>query len=39
MVVNTGVPWSPDFVLGLPPRGGFWKTIQVTMKHDPFDVT
>ena len=20
-----GVPWSPGFVLGLPPRGGFWK--------------
>ena len=20
-----GVPWSPSFVLGLPPRGGFWK--------------
>ena len=20
-----GVPWSPNFVLGLPPRGGFWK--------------
>ena len=19
-----GVPWSPNFVLGLPPRGGFW---------------
>ena len=19
-----GVPWSPTFVLGLPPRGGFW---------------
>ena len=19
------VPWSPDFVLGLPPRSGFWK--------------
>ena len=20
-----GVPWSPGFVLGVPPRGGFWK--------------
>jgi hypothetical protein len=20
-----GVPWSPNFVLGLPPRDGFWK--------------
>ena len=20
-----GMPWSPGFVLGLPPRGGFWK--------------
>ena len=32
-----GVPWSPDFVLGLRPRGGFLKTIKVTMKHDSLD--
>ena len=25
------------FVLSLPPRGGFLKIIQVTMKHDPLD--
>ena len=28
-----GMPWSPSFVLCLPPRGGFW----VTMKHDPWN--
>ena len=32
-----GVPWSPGFVLGLLSRGGFWKIVGVTMKHDPFD--
>ena len=32
------VPWSPSFVLGLPPRGNFWIIVQVTMKHDPSDV-
>ena len=25
-----GVPWSPGFMVGLPPKSGFWKTIQVT---------
>jgi hypothetical protein len=33
--------WSAmvsGFVLGLPPRDGFWKKVHVTMlKHDPFD--
>jgi hypothetical protein len=29
------VPRSHGFVLGLPPRGGFMKIVQVTMKHDP----
>ena len=28
---------APDFVLGLPPIGVL-KVVQVTMKHDPFDV-
>ena len=32
-----GVLWSPGFVSGLLSRGGFRKTVQVTMKHDPFD--
>ena len=32
-----GVPWSFGVVLGLSPRGGFLKIVQVTMKHDPFD--
>ena len=31
------VPWSPDFVLGRPPRGGVFEIIQVITKHDPFD--
>ena len=31
-----GVPWSPGFVLSLPPRGGFKKIVPVTMKYDPF---
>ena len=31
-----GVPWSPGFVLGLPPRDGFEKTVQVSMKHVPW---
>ena len=34
-----GVKWSPHFVLGLPPRDGFLKIVQVTMKHDSFDAT
>ena len=25
------VPWSPNFVIDLPPRSGFWKKIQATM--------
>ena len=30
----SGVLWSLGFVLGLPPRSGFWKKkVQVTMKH------
>jgi hypothetical protein len=32
-----GMPWSPSFLLGLPPRNNFWKELQATMKHDPFD--
>ena len=28
---------QPDFVLDLPPRGGFWNTVQVILEHDPFD--
>ena len=32
-----GMPWSPRFVLGLPPRVKFLKIVQVTMKHDPLD--
>jgi hypothetical protein len=31
-----GMAWSPGFVLGLPPKGGFRKIVQATMKHDPF---
>ena len=37
MVVIVGSAWYPGFVVGLPPRGGFWNIVQVTMKHDPFD--
>ena len=28
---------TPSFVLDLPPRGGFLKIVQETMKHVPFD--
>jgi hypothetical protein len=28
-----------NFALGLPPKDGCLKIVQVTMKHDPFDAT
>ena len=32
---RSAMAWSPGFVLGLSPSGGFFRTVQVTMKHDP----
>ena len=31
------VPWSPDIVLGLPPRGWYWKQSKRPWNHNPFD--
>ena len=37
MVVSSESAMVFLLLLGLPPKKWFWKIVQLTMKHDPFD--